>query len=203
MLQNIAARAISEERVRIARDLHDDLGPSLASLGLSLDLTLVQHPLDEPVAEQLTHLRTSVAYLVDDIRRTVADLRAEPEPSLVNLLNGIKAGLAPQPEVVIELDERRPPRPSVSQEVAAISNEAIRNAVTHADATHIRISGIVDFDRGWISIADNGKGFDPNAIPDGHYGLTGMNERARKIGGDLKVASGPAGTTVAVEWGPR
>jgi signal transduction histidine kinase len=203
MLQNIAARAISEERVRIARDLHDDLGPSLASLGLSLDLTLVQHPLDEPVAEQLTHLRTSVSYLVDDIRRTVADLRAEPEPSLVNLLNGIKAGLDSQPEVVVELDERRPPRPSVSQEVAAISHEAIRNALTHANATRIRVSGIVDFDRGWVSIADDGEGFDPGGIPDGHYGLTGMKERAQKIGGDLNVTSGPTGTTVSVDWGPR
>jgi signal transduction histidine kinase len=203
MLQSIAARAISEERVRIARDLHDDLGPSLSSLGLSLDLTLLQHPLDEPVAEQLTHLRKSVSYLVDDIRRTVADLRAEPEPSLVNLLHGIRASLGSRPEVLIELDERRPPRPSVAQELAAISNEAIRNAVTHSSATQIRVSGTIDFDRGWVSIADNGHGFDLRGIPDGHYGLTGMKERARKIGGELKLASGPTGTTVAVDWGPR
>jgi signal transduction histidine kinase len=133
----------------------------------------------------------------------VADLRAEPEPSLVNLLNGIKADLGTNPEVTIDLDERRPPRPSVAQELAAISHEAIRNAAAHSNATQIRVTGIVDFDRGWVSVEDNGRGFDPNCIHEGHYGLTGMKERARKIGGQLKIVSAPSGTTVAVEWGPR
>lgn len=204
MLQSIASRAISEERVRIARDLHDDLGPSLASLGLSLDLTMVQHPMEGPVAEQLGQLRRSVSYLVDDIRRTVADLRAEPEPSLVNLLNEIKGESGSEPEIVVELDERRPPRPSVAQELAAIANEAIRNAFGHSGATTIRVSGLVDFDRGWVSISDNGQGFDPDRVPDGHYGLMGMRERAKKIGGSLKLTSQLAiGTIVTVEWGPR
>jgi signal transduction histidine kinase len=202
-LQSIAARAINEERVRIARDLHDDLGPSLASLGLSLDMTLVQHPLDEPVANQLTHLRRAVSYLVDDIRKTVADLRAEPEPSLMNLLTVIKAEAGSEPEILIDLEERRPPRPSVAQEIAAIANEAIRNAVAHSGASQIRVSGVVDFDRGWMTIFDNGKGFDPDAIPEGHYGLLGMKERARKVGGTLSINSQAAGTSVAVDWGPR
>jgi two-component system sensor histidine kinase DegS len=203
LLQSIAARAISEERVRIARDLHDDLGPSLASLGLSLDMTLIQHPLDETVTNQLTHLRRSVSYLVDDIRKTVADLRAEPEPSLVNLLSIIKAEVGGEPEILIELDERRPPRPSVAQEIAAIANEAIRNAVAHSGASQIRVSGVVDFDRGWVTIFDNGGGFDPDAVPDGHYGLLGMKERARKVGGTLSINSQAVGTSVAVDWGPR
>jgi signal transduction histidine kinase len=203
LLQSIAARAINEERVRIARDLHDDLGPSLASLGLSLDMTLVQHPLDEPVANQLTHLRRAVSYLVDDIRKTVADLRAEPEPSLMNLLTVIKAEAGSEPEILIDLEERRPPRPSVAQEIAAIANEAIRNAVAHSGASQIRVSGVVDFDRGWMTIFDNGKGFDPDAIPEGHYGLLGMKERARKVGGTLSINSQAAGTSVAVDWGPR
>jgi signal transduction histidine kinase len=203
LLQSIAARAINEERVRIARDLHDDLGPSLASLGLSLDMTLINHPLEGPVADQITHLRRSVSYLVDDIRKTVADLRAEPEPSLVNLLKGIAAEVGDEPDISIELDERRPPRPSVAHELAAISNEAIRNAVNHSGASHIRISGIVDFDRGWVSINDNGAGFDPDSVKDGRYGVLGMRERARKIGGALVIHSDVKGTDVSVEWGPR
>ncbi|MGH8924436.1 MAG: sensor histidine kinase [Acidimicrobiia bacterium] len=203
MLQSIAARAINEERVRIARDLHDDLGPSLASLGLALDMTLINHPLEGPVADQITHLRRSVSYLVDDIRKTVADLRAEPEPSLVNLLKEIAAEVGDRPGISIELDERRPPRPSVAHELAAIANEAIRNAVNHSGASRITVSGMVDFDRGWASIHDNGVGFDPGSVRDGHYGLLGMKERARKIGGGLKIRSDGDGTDVSVEWGPR
>jgi signal transduction histidine kinase len=203
LLQSIAARAINEERTRIARDLHDDLGPSLASLGLSLDMTLLNHPLEASVADQITHLRRSVSYLVDDIRKTVADLRAEPEPSLVNLLKEIAADVSGEPEISIELDERRPPRPSVSNEVAAIAGEAIRNAVKHSGAGQIAISGIVDFERGSVTISDNGTGFDPEGVPDGHYGLLGMKERARKVGAKLAIRSDETGTTVSVNWGPR
>ena len=203
LLQSIAARAINEERVRIARDLHDDLGPSLASLGLALDMTLINHPLEGPVADQITHLRRSVSYLVDDIRKTVADLRAEPEPSLVNLLKEITAEVGDMQGFSVELDERRPPRPSVAHELAAIANEAIRNAINHSGATRISVSGIVDFDRGWVSIQDNGVGFDPGSVADGHYGLLGMKERARKIGGSLSIRSDVRGTDVSVEWGPR
>jgi two-component system sensor histidine kinase DegS len=203
MLQSIAARAITEERVRIARDLHDDLGPSLSALGLSLDMTLLNHPLEGPVADQITQLRRSVSYLVDDIRKTVADLRAEPEPSLINLLKEFTAELSTGTDISIEVDERRPPRPSVAQELAAIASEAIRNAARHSAGSAIRVTGVVDFDRGWVSIIDNGSGFNPNAVPEGHYGLIGMAERARKIGGGLKVVSNDMGTSVSVEWGPR
>ena len=203
LLQSIAARAINEERARIARDLHDDLGPSLASLGLSLDMTLLNHPLEAPVADQITHLRRSVSYLVDDIRKTVADLRAEPEPSLVNLLKELGAENSENLAIDVSLEERRPPRPSVANELAAIANEAIRNAIKHSGAREVRVSGFVDFDRGWISIVDDGSGFDPEGVPDGRYGLLGMRERARKIGGELEIRSGRNGTEVAVDWAPR
>jgi signal transduction histidine kinase len=203
LIHNIAGRAITEERSRIARDLHDDLGPSLASLGLSLDLAMVQHPVDRPLADQLTQLRRSVSYLVDDIRKTVADLRAEPEPSMVSSLREVAARLPIGPELLIELDERRPPRPSAAQEIMAIIGEAMRNAYLHANAHVVRVSGAVDFDHGWVSVSDDGHGFDPTQVPNGHYGLVGMKERAERIAARLSVDSGPVGTTVSIEWGAR
>jgi signal transduction histidine kinase len=202
LLQEIAGKAISEERTRIARDLHDDLGPSLASLGLSLDLAMVQNPPTGPLGEQLSHLRRSVSYLVDDIRRTVADLRSEPEPSLINTLQQSTASLSGGPDVIVSIDERRPPRPSVAQELAAITSEAVRNATNHAEASRILVGGVVDFDRGWLTIHDDGVGFDPQAVGDGHYGIIGMRERAQKIGAQLAINGGNDGTTVSIEWGP-
>jgi len=203
LLEMIAKKAISEERVRIARELHDDLGPSLASLGLGIDLAMVQNTPDQPLTEQLTQLRRSVSFLVDDIRKTVADLRSEPEPSLSTSLNEQVTKLDPDPEVELDIDERRPPRPSIAQELTAIVTEAIRNASRHANARTIKVSGVVDFDRGWISIADNGRGFDKTQVPESHYGLLGMKERAAKIGGRLEVESGPQGTVVSIEWSAR
>ena len=203
LLEMIAQKAISEERVRIARELHDELGPSLASLGLGIDLAMVQNTPDQPLTDQLTQLRRSVSFLVDDIRKTVADLRSEPEPSLSTSLNEHLTKLDPDPDVQVELDERRPPRPSISQELTAIISEAIRNASRHAHARTVKVSGVVDFDRGWISVADDGRGFDQAQIPEGHYGLLGMKERAAKIGGRLDVESGPRGTVISIEWSPR
>ena len=203
LLELIAQKAISEERVRIARELHDELGPSLASLGLGIDLAMVQNTPDQPLTDQLTQLRRSVSFLVDDIRKTVADLRSEPEPSLSTSLNEQLTKLEPEPDVKLDIDERRPPRPSIAQELAAIVAEAIRNASQHANARTIRVSGMVDFDRGWISIVDDGRGFDPTQVLDGHFGLVGMRERAAKIGGRLDVESGPRGTVVSIDWSPR
>lgn len=203
LLQEIAGKAISQERTRIARELHDDLGPSLASLGLGLDLAMVQNPPSGPLEEQLTHLRRSVSYLVDDIRRAVADLRSEPEPSLTSSLTLNAGGLPDFPSISISIDERRPPRPVMAQELGAIAGEAVRNASRHSNGTEVRVGGVVDFDRGWLTIHDNGNGFDPDFVADGHYGIIGMKERAEKVGAVLRIAPTSTGTTVSLEWGPR
>ena len=201
LIQKIATKAISEERTRIARDLHDDLGPSLASLGLSLDLAMVEHPVERPLADQLGQLRRSVTFLVDDIRKTVADLRSQSEPSLVNALQESAARLPSGPELIIELEERRPPRPALAQELAAVVGEALRNAYLHSRASQVRISGIVDFDKGWISVSDDGIGFQPGQVPEGHYGMIGMQERAAKIGARLGIDTDGSGTRISIEWG--
>ncbi len=62
---------------------------------------------------------------------------------------------------------------------------------------------MVDFDRGWLSVIDDGRGFDTTRISEGHFGLIGMKERAAKIGGRLDVESGPRGTAVSIEWSTR
>ncbi len=103
-----------------------------------------------------------------------------------------------------DLEERRPPRPAQIGDLTSIITEATRNAHQHSGANKIVISGEIDRSYGSCSVVDDGKGFDPETEPEGHYGLVGMKERASKIGATIKFDSKPGvGTAVTVEWGSR
>ncbi len=203
LLQDIARRAIREERARLARDLHDEIGPSLASLGLALDLALLQHPADPDLAEHLRELRTSVGGMVEDVRTTVADLRMPEQPSITEVMKSLSASVSDgEPEIDVRLTERRPPRPSIAPDLIAIVTEAVRNAIHHSGSRLVTVHGTVDFDEGAITVHDQGKGFRRDRVPDGHFGLIGMEERAQRIGAALNITSTKGGTAVTVTWGP-
>ncbi len=201
LLQDIARRAIEEERLRLARELHDEIGPSLASLGLALDVAMVQSPAEPALSEHLRQLRGNVGRLVDEVRATVADLRTGRSGSLRSRLESLAATLGDSPKLVVDLDERRPPRPSAADEIAAILGEAIRNAHRHSGGTTIRVHGWTDYDRGHVVVEDDGDGFSPEAVPAGHFGVMGMRERAAKAGLALTISSGAEGTRVSISWG--
>ncbi len=201
LLQDLTRTAIREERVRLARELHDEIGPSLASLGLSLDVALLETAADQDLSTHLQELRSEVGSLVDEVRATVADLRVTETASLTEVATRIAADLRQAVAVALRLEEVRPPRPSIRAQVVAILSEAVRNATRHGQPSKVMIEGRVDFDRGRLRIEDDGPGFDPDRVPEGHYGLIGMRERAAAIGGSLDVASGPTGTTITLTWG--
>jgi signal transduction histidine kinase len=202
LLQEIAHRAIQEERVRLARELHDEIGPSLASLGLSLDMAILQTTGGTELGTHLSGLRASVTDLVEEVRGTVAGLRAG-EPISVHEAAVLLCAEEPDrlPKVTTALRENRPPPTDIGTEVTAIMSEAVRNARNHAGAHMVTIGGYVNHSTGEISVTDDGGGFDVRRKFKGHYGLMGMRERAEKIGARLDVRSSPAGTTVTVRWG--
>ncbi|MGD2101691.1 MAG: histidine kinase [Acidimicrobiia bacterium] len=204
LLQDIVGSAVAEERTRLAREMHDEIGPSLASLGLALDMTAMQQAGRPDVAADLQVLRSNVTKLVEDVRASVADLRNAPGPTLTARILQATSFLEGEPPVVVDLDERRPPRPAQIGDLTSIISEAARNAHRHSAATKIVISGQVDRAFGSCAIVDDGTGFDPDHEPEGHFGLTGMRERATKIGATIKFDSKPGvGTAVTVEWGSR
>jgi signal transduction histidine kinase len=202
LVQRIAHRTVYEERIRLARELHDNIGPSLASLGLRIDMLIYSATSDPELVRHLEGTREAVTALVEEVRTTVSDLRHDNVASIVEQAYEIAAESAGSgPEIRIAIREHRPPRPAVAVELRAILTEAVRNAVEHAGATMLRIEGEVDRDRGSISIHDDGTGFDADNLPKGHYGVLGMGERAAEIGGRLEIQSSPgAGSRVTIAW---
>jgi signal transduction histidine kinase len=204
LLQDIVGSAVSEERTRLAREMHDEIGPSLASLGLALDMTAMQQADNPEVAADLQVLRSNVTKLVEDVRASVADLRIAPGPTLTARILQATANLEGSPPVIIDLDERRPPRAGQIADLTSILAEAARNGHQHSRASRVVVSGQVDRSFGVVSVVDDGVGFDPAYEPEGHYGLVGMRERATKIGATIKFESKVGvGTAITVEWGSR
>lgn len=205
LLQSIAHRAVREERVRVARELHDDIGPSLVSIGLGLDLTIQQADLEAETLEHLTSLRETVSGLVDDVRATVTQLRSQQTGSLLEHAQSLVADVSPDgPSVVIDLVEHSLPKEDAIVQLAAIMTEAVRNAEEHAQAQTIRIEGIVERETGEVRIRDDGVGLEYSGDKQHRYGMVGMQERAESIGARLSVVSSAnRGTTVTLAWGPR
>jgi len=203
LLQQIAHRAVRGERTRIARELHDDIGPSLASLGLSIDMAIHQFDVGPDLGRHLETTRHHVTALTETVRGTAADLRRDETGSVVETAHELAADIGAEgPALAIAINERRPPRGDKAAEINAILTEALRNAVAHAGATTISVEGFVDRDEGRVSVTDDGSGFDPTTHPAGHFGLIGMKERAATIEADLDISSRPgSGTTVSVSWG--
>ncbi|MDH3189376.1 MAG: histidine kinase [Acidimicrobiia bacterium] len=204
LLQDIVGAAVAEERMRLAREMHDEIGPSLASLGLALDMTAMQQASIPEVSADLMILRSNVTKLVEDVRASVADLRSAPGPTLTARLLQTVATLGDTPRIVVDLDERRPPRPALIGDVTALITEAMRNAHNHSKGSQVLITGRVDRGFGSCQIIDDGIGFDPDYEPEGHFGLMGMRERAEKIDARIVFESESGrGTTITVEWGNK
>lgn len=189
--------AREEERRRLRRDLHDGLGPALASIPLKLDAArnLLTH--DPPAADALlVDLKKQTQTAVGDIRRLVYELRP---PSLDEL--GLIPALREQAEqynqdglhITLEAPEQLPSLPA-AVEVAAyrIAQEALTNVVRHAQAHTCSIRFTLDNGL-CMEVCDNGRGIPPGRR--GGVGLTSIRERAAELGGTSEIEAIPAGGT--------
>ncbi len=201
--------AVLQERNRIAREIHDTLAQGFA--GVSLQLELVSRLLassTEAAREHLDEARVLVRTSLSEARRSIWDLRSQSAENrdLAARISKIAQQVASPGQAKVKLHVRgayRPLAPKVEDELLKIAQEAVTNAVRHADAEHIDIELAFEAKKMRMTIADDGQGFthQPNSSgPDGHFGLRGMRERAEAIDADLQLQSSAGkGTTVSVE----
>ena len=193
--------ATSEERRRLAREMHDGVAQDIASLGYLVD-ALASRPASPQQAEQINVLRHRITAVVAEVRRSVLTLRTSvgTSESLGTAIGSIARNLTEVTGVRIHvtLDERRTRlRPEVEAELFRIAQEAMTNAVRHAHASAVEVHCHVRAPAAMITVSDDGRGLQPGRT-DSH-GLEIMRERALLIGATLTIADAPgAGTVVTV-----
>lgn len=203
-LQNSRERlvtAIEEERRRLRRDLHDGIGPALASQTLKLDAAseLVSSQPEQAI-QLIQNLKSHTKTLVADIRRLVYDLRppALDELGLAECLHAhVKQMMSHQHGLRIDLDIDEPlPKLSAAVEVAIyrITQEALTNVIKHADARRCNVTLQTAQSELVLQIVDDGKGL-ARPLKSG-VGLQSMRERTEELGGRFSIADGSEGGTV-------
>jgi two-component system NarL family sensor kinase len=200
----------AEERARLAREIHDTLAQGLTAIGLDIEGALrhlEQRP--EQARERLTRALATTRGSLEEARRSVLDLRAEAlagrplAEALAALGRGFTSETGVQVHVQVEDGAALPIR--VEAELYRIAQEALANVRRHARATTVELRLRATARDVLLSIRDDGVGFASaeagrTSPPDGHHGIVGMRERARLLGGRLRVASRLGrGTTVTAQ----
>ncbi len=202
MFLSLEYNAVIQERVRLAREIHDGLAQTLAFL--KLKTSQMQSFLSQGDMTRLSQvLQQNYQALADaylDTRQAIDNLRITPQPGLMHwldqLISEFETGSGLAVERSIEADTEL--SPEVQAQLIRILQEALSNIRKHAHAGRVWVS-LREWEHDLIlEVGDDGQGFDPSDMPElSKYGLRGMRERAEFIGADFQVTSNPRqGTTV-------
>lgn len=193
--------AISRERNRLARDLHDTLAHSLSALTVQLQAlrTLLAND-PQAAGEALDGISDLARRGLDESRQAIQALRTDPVETmgLTGALRESLQSFEARTGVPATLSEAGQ-APDLTQEEAQafyrITDEALTNVERHAAPGRVAVRLATGIDRVDLVIEDDGAGFDPSAVDPNRYGLAGMQERAAMIGATLEVTSRPNGGT--------
>ena len=198
---NIRLEERVNERTRIARDLHDTLLQSFQGALLQFYAVGYQLPEGSEARESLDRVIEQVRNAIAEGRDALQGLRtsrlasndlAETMSALAKAIGDPMGQRQPDFRMQMEGTARRLP-PPVLDEIYQFANEALRNAFQHAQAKRIELEILYDRTKFRLRIRDDGKGIDPEVLRaggrPGHYGITGMHERAKQMGGNVSVWS--------------
>ena len=211
-LEAATARALAaEERNRLAREIHDTLAQGLAALTMQLEvadsLAGAKAPDDSRLHSAVERALLLARATLDEARRSVLDLREAPLEgrSLSEALEALASEADSSPDDPVEVtviasdgvDAKL--SPAVAGGLYRVAQQAVVNATRHARARQITLRVTRSENEIHLRVEDDGTGFEPTDVPGDRFGLVGMRERARLLGGSLTVESAPdAGTAIEV-----
>lgn len=199
--------AILSERNRLAREIHDALAQGFTAT--LLQLQLVKHHATSDYNSMSQHLERAQQMIRDSLkeaRNSIWKMRpqvletSDLAKALKNILEQMSAGIVLETHFEVVGRERRL-SPNIETNVLRLGQEAITNAVNHAQAKQITVTLEFGEKQFSLTVADDGRGFDPANPPpsEGGFGLTGMQERATELNGQLKIRSAPnQGTEISL-----
>ena len=212
LLEQLEKSVVLEERQRIAAEVHDGLAQTLSYLGLRTDLAeeMAAEAKVPQIGAILDDIRTSLAQASSEVRRSIASLQSDPvlpqtlQDSLKQVIDDNGVDDFGSFQIIDELQEPFVMSQDKLDQVVRVVQEAIANAVRHAQANEVQIHLSRACDAIQVQVADDGNGFDPAAVADGdgnHFGLQIMQVRAARLGGRLNVDSHVGqGTRITLIW---
>lgn len=202
--------AVETERNRIARDIHDTVAQSLFGITYSLDACITMLPEKaEDVRQELVELRSLANSAHDEVRRSIFDLWPSAltiELFMADLTNYISSCCRPRTFSIIFSNngDFNSLSSGMRRTVYRMAQEALANSARHSGAQSARLCLTVSDEDVYMVVSDEGKGFDPSIALSRsqnreHFGLHGMQERVRALGGEFELASRPnAGTRIMI-----
>jgi signal transduction histidine kinase len=202
-------KAVLSERTRLAQELHDTVEQTLTGIALLMDTAARLQSKNPQQAEAHYALaRDLMSRSQLEVRESVWDLRRlmQEQFDLANALLENARQLTSGSDVQVDLQthgEVRPLPEVIEENFLRIGRGALVNVIKHSKATAVNIRLEFEAKRVALQIHDNGQGFDPQTAPgpdDGHFGLVGMSERVKRLGGKFTLTSAPGkGTTLRIE----
>ena len=196
-MAQVADLAATEERNRMARDIHDGLGHYLAAINVQLEMVIKLYEQQPALAkEAAVQAKAATQAALNDVRESVSTLREGGErfqlrSALDTLVNQLETDdLKIDHEIVG--DEESCPQP-VLLTLYRAAQEGLTNVIKHASATEVTVTIQTLPDHATLYIEDNGVGFDGDSLENGAgYGLQGIRERAALVQGQMTLESTPA-----------
>jgi len=200
-----AEQAAEEERKRIARDIHDDLGQATLALRIDVQLACAETAEDSPARKRLELIDQQIGELVRSMRSIINSLRPPVlDAGLVAALEWLTQQVARRSGLAVRFDcALDPATPLLDDERSAslfrMVQEALSNAQRHAQATEVVVSLAREPGRYVLGVRDNGRGLQARPQPgEGGVGLVSLNERADAFGGQVQIHSSPSGTVLTI-----